>query len=195
MENDFGFENYQPVANQTTWTQYTLHSIADVVLHIIFVGTFVIIFFFLYASFIERTVVQTETTEIVQDLQSQISAMLSDDENKQVRVQMQTLQYPDMSEADGSVQSTNDNLLIESLIFLGILVNCGLILICILWYFGRFSLGHLFLHNFVAVTSVAVTDFTFLTLFARSYKPSDASVVKKTLLTSLENWTKTAPIA
>jgi len=194
MENDFGLESYPPLATQVTWTEYTFHSVADVVLHVMLVGTFVILFFFFYASFIERTVVQTETTEIVQDLQSEISALLSDDQNQQVRVQMQALQYPDMSAPDASVKSTNNNLLKQSLIFLAILVGCGIVLIGILWYFGGFSLKHLLLHNIVGVIAVAVTDFTFLTVFARSYKPSDSSVVKKTLFTCLEQWTKNAPI-
>ena len=49
MENDFGLESYQPLATQVTWTEYTFHSVADVVLHVMLVGTFVILFFFFYA--------------------------------------------------------------------------------------------------------------------------------------------------
>ena len=172
---------------------FTLHSLADIILHIAFVGSFVIIFFFFYASFIERIVVQSETTEIVKDLSSQISALLSDDENKNVRTQMQNLQYPDMSGADASVASQNKKLLKQSLILLAIGIGIAIVLIGICWYFGNFSIKELFSHNLVALISVAVTDFTFLTVFARVYRPSDSSVVKKTTFTAVENWYKAQP--
>jgi len=166
------------------WTQ----SLADIFLHLLLVGTFVIVFFFYYASKIERDVIKLETSEIVSDLSAQISAMLSDSQNKQVREKMLSLQYPDMSAADEQVKTKNQALLKKSFLFLAFFSGFCITVIAILWAIGQFSLKELFLHNGVALASVFATDFVFLTFFARNYKPSDSSVVKKDLFLSLQKW-------
>lgn len=170
------------------WTEIKTQTAADILLHVLLVGTFVIVFFFYYSTKIERDVIKTETSEIVSDLSAQISAMLSDSQNQQVREKMLSLRYPDMSAADEQVRTSNRALLKMSFLFLAIFSGVCITAIAILWTVGRFSLKELFLHNGIALASIAATDFVFLTFFARKYKPSDSSVVKKGLFSSLQRW-------
>ena len=164
------------------------HSLADIVLHILLVGCFVIIFFFVYATVVERNVVQDETKEIVEDLSREISVLLTDEQNNYVRVKINTIKYPDLSDVDQKVAVQN-----KALMWKSFYVGCAIVIVCViaillLWFIGGFSMSSLILHNSVALVSIGLTDFVFLTFFARQYKPSDSSFVKKNILINVRDW-------
>ena len=95
-----------------------------------------------------------------------------------------------MSAADKNVKDSNDLLLNKSIIFVSIFVASCFIIVLVLFLLTGFSIRSLLLHNLIALFSVAAVDFTFLTVFAKNYKPSDSSYVKTRLLVVLRDWTQ-----
>lgn len=172
------------------WLIYGSESLADIFVHLALICTFIIIFFFTYASYIEKTVIQNETSDIVEQLSREISIILTTEQNNQLRTFFKNIQVPDMSASDKSVKDSNDVLLNESIIFLLFFVASCFIIVLILYLFTDFSIKNLLIHNLVALFSVAAVDFTFLTVFAKHYKPSDSSYVKTRLLVILRDWTQ-----
>ena len=172
------------------WLIYGSESLADIFVHLALICTFIIIFFFTYAAFIEKTVVQDETTDIVGQLSRQISILLTKEQNDSLRAYFKNMQAPDMSAADKDVKDSNNVLLKKSIVFLSVFVTSCCIIVLVLFYLTKFPIGALLLHNSIALLTVATVDFTFLTVFAKKFKPSDASYVKNRLLVILRDWTQ-----
>ena len=172
------------------WLIYGSESLADIFVHLALICTFIIIFFFTYASYIEKTVIQNETSDIVEQISRQISIILTKEQNDELRTYFKNMQVPDMSAADKNVKDSNDLLLNKSIIFLSIFVASCFIIVLDLFLLTGFSIRSLLLHNLIALFSVAAVDFTFLTVFAKNYKPSDSSYVKTRLLVVLRDWTQ-----
>ena len=159
--------------------------VADVVLHIMMVGSFVIIFFFFYASSIESSVVKNQTTQIIKDLKSEVSMFLSDAENNRMRDLFSGINLPDMTNQDRMVKLKNNELVMRTYYTMAAMLCIGLLIIALLWFFGKIALSQLILHNMIALISIALTDFVFLTFIASKYHPSNASRVKQIFLQKL----------
>jgi hypothetical protein len=159
--------------------------VADIVLHIMLVGSFVIIFFFFYASKIESSVVKNQTTQIINDLVEEVSMFLSEEDNAKLRTLFSKINPPDMTDIDNKVKLQNEALVKKTFYTMLAMLTIGVLIIALLWFFGKISLSSLLQQNAIALISIGLTDFVFLTFIASKYHPSDESQVKKIFLKNL----------
>ena len=165
-----------------------MEAAADIIIHVALVATFIIIFFFTYASMVEKKIISNETREIVQVFASKASSLLSDEQNEYVRSLLKKIEPPDMSSPDADVKQSNSNLMRKTFWCLAIVLAASAVVVSVLHRAGSFSIGKLFWSNILALVVIAVVYFCFLTLFAKNYKPSDYSLVENSFFKTLDDW-------
>lgn len=165
-----------------------MEAAADLIIHVALIATFIIVFFFSYASMIEKKIVSDQTSEIIAIFTERMSAFLSDEQNAKVRSLLKTTDPPDLSAIDAQVAKSNSALELKATWSMIIYLGASLVLVSILYYYGSFNIRPLFIKNFFALGAIALVDFLFISFFARNYKPSDYSLVEKSFYKTVGEW-------
>jgi hypothetical protein len=172
---------------------HSLEIFSNVLLHVCFFSLFVCIFFFVVASRIEKSIVQTQIQSTVQELVREIKNVLPPAERLALSTQIQSLTAPDMSSQDQSAADNNKKLLEKSCMVLVPVFVVGLIIV-IGGYFGykkhykeapHFSLKQLFAHNGIVLVFVCLTELLFMLAIAANFKSLDPQVVKRVVVNSM----------
>ena len=164
------------------------YTIADILLHVILISSFLVIFFFTYASKVEKEIVVRQSTDIVKDVIQSTTVILPD----AVIKDMSTLlsehgKKSDMSDEDAEIEKANKELLDNTVKTIGIVCVVGIICVYIMSKVYKFSMTDLVVHNLIIVSFVALTEFLFLTYFAKNYDSIDANFVKYKVLQTINN--------
>ena len=178
---------------------HALEIFSNVLLHMCFFSVFVCLFFFIGASRIEKSIVQTQIQNTVQELVQEIKNVLPPAERAALALQMQTLVPPDMSSQDQSAAANNKQLIEQSCMVLIPVFVVGLVVV-IGAYYGykkkfkeapQFSLKQMFAHNGIVLAFVFLTELTFMLGIAANYKSLDPQVVKRVVVNSMLNYANT----
>jgi hypothetical protein len=110
---------------------------------------------------------------------------LSDEDNEKLRTLFSKINPPDMTDIDNTVRLQNEQLVRKTFYTMLAMLTIGVLIIALLWFFGKISLSTLLQQNAIALISIGLTDFVFLTFIASKYHPSDESQVKKMFLKNL----------
>jgi predicted PurR-regulated permease PerM len=171
---------------------------STLILVVLFTG-FVAVFFFLLASQVEKEVVNTSTTTFVAGIMADLETYLPPAQIVKIKAVLSTLQVPDFSKQDQSVQKTNASLKKTTGIVLGILGGSVALFIVILYLSykaGRNKImggrgvtgvdwpdmGHVLAVSATCFGGVALAEITFLYLIAKRYQPLNGNAVKKAVL-------------
>lgn len=163
------------------------YSVANVLLHVILISSFLVIFFFTYASKIEKQIVKNQSTAVVQNVLDDILIILPDSTLETIGDHIQNISPPDMSEEDNEVTTKNHELYMKTVKQISVLFVVGMIVIYIMSRVYKFSMKDLVLHNLIILFFVALTEFSFLTYFAKNYSTIDANYVKYIALKTIES--------
>lgn len=172
---------------------HALEIFSNVLLHVCFFSVFVCAFFFIGASRIEKSIVQTQIQSTVQELVQEIKNVLPPAERQALATQIQNLQAPDMSSQDADAAANNKKLVEQSCMVLVPVFVVGLIIV-IGAYFGykkkfkeapQFSLKQMFAHNGIVLAFVFLTELLFMLGIAANFKSLDPQVVKRVVLNSV----------
>lgn len=158
-------------------------TIANVVLHVILIASFIVMFFFTYGSKVEGEIVKKQCTAIVDDIMADVGVFLP----ANVQIPTSGLTAPDMTELDEKVAVANRELMQRTLRLMSIVFVVGFVIIVSMSIAFKFSLKDLLVHNAITLLFVALTEFVFLTFFAKNYITIDASFIKYKALVSLKN--------
>ncbi len=164
------------------------YTIADILLHIILISSFIVIFFFTYASKIEKQIVIRQSTDIVQDVIQSTTSVLPDIAIEELDKTLITqLQPPDMSTEDAEIDASNKDLLDRTVKTIGVVFAVGLLIVYMMSKIYKFSMTDLLVRNIIIVSFVAITEFSFLTYFAKNYDTIDSNFVKYKILQTINN--------
>ena len=164
------------------------YAIANLLLHVILISSFLVIFFFTYASKVEEQIVVRQSTALVQDTIQSMTALVPDSVMDDISTNLVTkLQVPDMSKEDIAIEASNKELLSSTIKMIGIVFVIGIVVVFAMSRFYRFSMTELVIHNLIIVSFVALTEFSFLTYFAKNYDTIDANFVKYKVLETINN--------
>jgi len=159
--------------------------IANIILHVILIATFIAIFFFTYASKVESKIVNDQVDYIVQDFTSDLN-IFPQAYRDQLRKMVDKLTVPDMSEEDNQVVEHNRQLFHKVIKIFAAFVIIGLIIVAIIAYKYKLDVKTLIIKNIVVLLFIAATEFIFLTFLASHYRSADPNFAKLTLVKSLK---------
>ena len=168
--------------------------ISSVFMNAVFVGTFLTVFFFTYASVVEGQIVKQQITFLADDLSQNIK-LLPDNAKNAIKTEIQNLKTPDFKSTDDKIDATNNKLIKQTLIVVGSVLAVVLIIIYILSTkkLFNFSFMNLVVKNLIILVFIGLTEFIFLNLVARNFISVDPNYVKYYALNKLFPEGQSAP--
>jgi len=161
---------------------------SKVFINVLFFSVFITIFFFIYGSFIEKSVISTQmdilTTEITNN-----TKIFGSNFDKLLLKYVNNINLPDLSAQDHAIETSNKNIIKTTITANVILV---IILIGIIYYIYKKSnnsieINQIISDNLVILIFIALTEYSFLTFFGSKFISIDSNQTKLSLLTSLRN--------
>lgn len=168
---------------------FTKKEIANIILHIIFIATFLTIFFFTYTASVEKQMVKNQVGLILKNLFN--NAKYIDDNIKlEIGSKINTLEPPDLSQEDKETKKNNEEIFNNAIKMIVIGSTISLIISYYLFKLdsdpNKGSFYNLLKENVVLLMSVAFTEFMFLNLISKNYVYGDANFIKKQILITLK---------
>lgn len=157
---------------------FSAPGITNLIIGIGFFSIFVCIFYFTYATFIEKNIVIKQINYLVDDMTENFT-------NIGIDLPMKPLKVPDMSEADRSIADNNNKLIKKAIQTIGILAGVCVFISSILYYFYRFNIKQILIGNFILIFFIAATEFYYSTFIAANYDSVDKNVIKLHILENL----------
>lgn len=163
---------------------------------------FVMFFFFVIASKVERQVVQKSVTGLVDEFVGDAQVLLPPAQLAQLRAAASTLQPPSAADADAEVTARNKSLLKHAAIVLGVAVIVIAAAVTIAYFAMRAGvkkykpgqakpgagypdMSNVLLVSVCSLAAAAVAEFAFLYTVAARYQPLDNNAAKHALVTQL----------
>lgn len=159
-----------------------------IILQVIVIFCFIGVFFFTYASHIEKNIVINQTDDIVDDLTGNLKKILPDNVLSLLKVKFNQISKPDLSSEDLDIQNSNNLILrkaIESMFAISISLLFLTLLIILFFHIDMHTMIDIFKETFVILLFVGFVEFTFLTFFAQNYRTIDSNFVKSKIINSL----------
>lgn len=161
------------------------YEIANIILSVVLISTFIGVFFFTYASMIEKNIVETRCKTIVEDLTNSFSTVATPNVLKSINEKLEQFAPPNLSEEDKKVAENNKALIKKSAIVISLLLIVGLSIVFILYKIYKFPVKELIINNLIMLVFVALTEFTFLTFFAQNFITVDSNFIKNKIISVL----------
>lgn len=155
-----------------------------IILSVVFISCFICIFFFTYATTVERNIVVNQTQNLVDSFTGNISVLFSD--NESVKNFVQNMSVKTVNEDDERIKEKNQKILKEAAFVVGISAICLIILTIILIYLFKLNYKKLIITNLIVLLCIGIVEFSFLTFIAQNYISFDPNYVKYLLVENLE---------
>ena len=153
--------------------------ITSVLMNATFVGAFLTIFFFTYASKVESQIVTKQIKFLADDFAANIN-LLPSDTKEAIRTKLQNIQLPNFEATDNQIDSVNGKIIKQTLLVVGITLAVVLLTVYILstQRFFNFSFWEILCKNLIILLFIGLTEFTFLNLVAKNFISIDPNYVK-----------------
>ena len=152
--------------------------LSNIILSVVLISSFIIIFFFTYASFVEKNIVKNRCKTIVEDLTGTVKHIIPPEYLKYIQDNISNIKPPDLIEEDKDVNENNNLLMKKSIKILLVILCIGFSTVFILHRIYKFPLKQLLITNLITLLFVALTEFSFLTFFAQNYITIDSNFIK-----------------
>ena len=163
--------------------------VASIILHIVFIATFIIIFFFTYGLSLEEEVVKQQMSYITNDLVSSFGPLASTI-GPILKSRLSTMDPSTMNAADEKALANNSSLRNKSFLMLFVIIIIGSTSIFYISRRYNFSIKEIVFTNIVSLFVLGMTYFLFAKYYLARYRSMDSNFVKKKFLesvTSLKN--------
>ncbi len=162
--------------------------VANIILQIILISALNIVVYFSYTTYVEETIVQSESSKVVVDLTKDLKYVLTPEQMDSLRDAITpVLVPPDYSKEDAEVRESNRKLEVETTKVMSVLILVGLIAVVAMSIQFNFKIRNFFVHNFIILLAVASVEFIFLTFFVKNYITLDSNFVKNRIIQCLIN--------
>ena len=159
--------------------------IASIIVSVLFVSTFICVFYFTYAVNVEDEVVDSQIDFIVKDLVNDLY-IIPEEYKSQLKMVIQTAKPTDMTSSDESVEKNNKEIFLNAIKIVSIGFAVGMILVYLSSLYFGFSMKDILIKNSIILVFIGLTEFTFLSVFGRNYISADPNFVKYTLIDRLQ---------
>lgn len=177
-----------------------IHSSLEVFIQVVFVFSFLVLFYFYYVVGIEKKDFQEQIDLIVDDLmkdiKDQIDSIIESDINKIPREEFDTLLFGmiDMIEEKINTSSKdvvktineNNNALKNKVVIILSIVMCVTILIMLI--FNCYPIFIILKESIITIFFIAMVELVFLTYISGKYISADPNKIKNIIGTSIQKW-------
>jgi hypothetical protein len=158
--------------------------ITSIIINVLFVASFLSIFFFTYAVKIEEEIVIDQVDYLVKDFTSGLK-LLPDETLIPIRNRIKSFEKPNMDVLDKKVEDSNKAIFKQAIMIVSITLAVGLIGAFIASRKWNFSMFDLIKENLIILLFVGLTEFIFLNVFGKNFISADPNSVKLALLNKL----------
>jgi hypothetical protein len=162
----------------------TSEEIGNVIMMVVFVATFLGIFFFTYVAKIENEIVVDQVNYLVSDLTQDLK-LLPEETLKIIRQKVNEAQQPDLSKEDEMVAKHNSEILSTATMAITIFLVVGLIVVHIMSRKYNFDMWPMVSRNLIILTFIGIIEYVFLIVFAKNFISADPNYIKLTILDKL----------
>lgn len=155
--------------------------ICQIILNVTIISSFIGIFFFTYASTVEKQILEDQSKYIAETMADNVKNFIPGDVKQDI---VKTLNKPDLSQQDKDAEDSNKKLRKKALIVLGTLFIVGIIATFVVSKIGNIGF-HIVKEAIVILFFVALTEFLFLNIITRNYKVADPNFVTSEMLKSV----------
>ena len=161
--------------------------LSTILLTVVFIGTFLSIFFFTYASKIEEQIVIKQMDYITNELLDNFDIVVTDDLRKNIKIQLEKVKSIDLQSEDNEASENNKKIFSNT-----IKIIVPILLIVLLLTFGlsfvyNFSFKDILKQSIFILLVIAITEILFLNIFAKHYISADLNFVKYKIVSDLEH--------
>jgi hypothetical protein len=156
-------------------------TISGIILSVIFVATFLSIFYFTYVAKVENDIVVQQIQYLIDDFTKDMK-FLSPQELQLVKSNLKKMKHQDLSSQDADVEKSNHAIMMKTIYFIIVLNVVGLVIVYFISKKYGFNMLDLLKKNFIILISIALTEFTFLNLFVRNYISIELNEIKLLIL-------------
>lgn len=157
-------------------------SVVEIIINIIFVATFIGIFFFTYAAYIEKKVVKSQVDYAVSELLGDIQYF----GGAPIKDAISQIKTPNLSKADAAAKASNKKLIIKVVLILSAFFIVGMSVAFFIAHKYDVGFTKAIIKNLIILIAIGLTEFSFLTFFGAQYKSLDPNFVKKTILQAVQ---------
>lgn len=161
--------------------------ITSIIINVLFVASFLSIFFFTYAVKVEEEVVIDQVDYLVKDFTSSLK-LLPNEVLMPIRERVKSFEKPNMDDLDKKVEESNEVIFKQAIMIVSITLGVGLIAAYIASRKWNFSMFDLVKENLLVLLFVGLTEFTFLNVFGRNFISADPNSIKLALLNKLTSF-------
>ena len=160
--------------------------IPNTLISVVLISAFIGIFFFTYAARVENEIVRSRSEAIINDLSDTFIKITPEEQREEVsRIVGPYLVPPNLQKEDEAVEEGNKELRKKAFVFIITFVIVGFCIFFLLAHVFKFSAKRLIYKNLIVLAFVAMTEFCFLTFFARHYITIDSNFIKYKVLETL----------
>ena len=159
--------------------------IADIVISVLFVSTFICVFYFTYVVKVTENVINDQMDYIVKDLSEDLS-FVPDSVMNQVKQYVKNIKVTGMEQVDKDVEESNKKIFWNVIKIIGISFIIGFVAIYISSLYFKFSMADTIKKDLIILIFVGLTEFVFLQIFGKHYISADPNFVKYTIIDRLQ---------
>ena len=177
-----------------------IHSSLEVFIQVVFVFSFLVLFYFYYVVGVEKKDFQEQIDLIVDDLMKdikvQIDTIVESDINKIPREDFNTLLFGMIDVLEEKINASskdavktineNNNKLKNKVVFALSIVMCVCILVMII--FNCYPIFTILKESIITVFFIAMVELVFLTCISGKYISADPNKIKNIIGTSIQKW-------
>ena len=165
-----------------------VNEIANLILTVSFVATFIGVFFFTYGAGVEKEIVIKQVDYITQDLTSLLNTNLAPEYKSLLRSAFSKLDPPNMDAVDDEVKRNNAELMKQAFMVLGGVFTAGILLTYYLSSRYHLDFKSLLIKNSIMLVFIAIVEYVFLKYFATQFISADPNYVKTIIINTLKEY-------
>jgi hypothetical protein len=162
---------------------FNKEEIANIILHVTLISTFIGIFFFTYGSYIEENIVKKQVNFLIED-NKEFVLLIPNDIKQKIVDKINNIKL-DLAEDDRKAAEQNKKLLIKASKILAIGLIVGIAIVWKMSQMYNFNFMHLLKENLIILCFVALTEFSFLTFYAQQYLLIDPNIIRRRCITNI----------
>lgn len=165
------------------------HLTTNVLLHVIVMTSFLIFFFFVIASKIEKNIVDNQIQFLIDEFVGQSFSALSEDKKAQIKSRFKSiLNDNDLVNQDNLVKENNKKIENKAIKYLSIFVSILIIIIIIIGFIYKWDFNTIktfIIGSVISLFFIAITEFVFMYFIARNYISTDPNKIREKIIETL----------
>ena len=168
----------------------TSGGISNILVGLTMFSIFLAIFYFTYASKIEKDILEIQIKNLIDNLTADLKNVDSSSSNTDNLKKIIDSINPDLSSEDSRVDESNKAVINKALVSFSIFAVITIIIVSILFYTSGTHIKDIIVMNAILLLFVALTEVFFLNMIAKSYRSLDPNKIKLNIIKKLQSFSK-----